>query len=103
MGKISDINEYIEALKTSSRMGHQVAYHITLPGAASKWSDTKKPLPEEIINVMNESGINRLYKHQADAVDIIRSGHHVVVSTPTASGKTFIYNIPVIEKFLNNS
>ncbi|MBW1814332.1 MAG: DEAD/DEAH box helicase, partial [Deltaproteobacteria bacterium] len=95
MNQTSDINEYINALKASGRMGHQVAYHMVLPGNRSVWA-------EEIKNIMNASGIRKLYKHQAIAVDFIREGHHVVVSTPTASGKTIIYNIPVIEKYINN-
>jgi DEAD/DEAH box helicase domain-containing protein len=102
MNRTSDINEYIDALKKSTRMGHQVAYHMVLPGNESIWAETKKPLPEEIKKIMNASGVRQLYKHQAIAVDFIREGHHVVVSTPTASGKTFIYNIPVIEKYLKD-
>lgn len=102
MNQTSDINEYINALKASGRMGHQVAYHMVLPGNKSVWAETEKPLPVEIKNIMNASGIRKLYKHQAIAVDFIREGHHVVVSTPTASGKTIIYNIPVIEKYINN-
>ena len=39
----------------------------------------------------------RLYLHQARAIDALRAGKHAVVSTSTASGKSIIYNIPVIE------
>lgn len=102
MNQKIDINEYINALKNSKRMGHQVAYHIILPATNSSLSETKTPLPEKLIAILREGGIRQLYAHQADAIDLIRSGQHVIVSTPTASGKTFIYNIPVIERFLKN-
>ncbi len=102
MNKKSDIHEYINALKSSKRMGHQVAYHIIMPGNESIGSETQTPLPEEITRIMNARGIHQLYEHQAHAIDLIRSGNHTVVSTPTASGKTFIYTIPVIEKYLND-
>lgn len=45
-------------------------------------------------------GVTELYAHQARAVDQIRSGRHVVVATPTASGKSLIYNLPVLEACL---
>jgi len=102
MKQTPDVNEYINSLKESGRMGHQVAYHMVLPGNKSEWAETEKPLPEEITKIMNASGVRQLYKHQSIAIDFIRDGNHVVVSTPTASGKTTIYNIPVIEKFINH-
>ena len=53
--------------------------------------------------VMHASGIQDLYCHQTEAIDIIRSGCNVVVATPTASGKTAIYNLPVLEKICENA
>lgn len=98
-----DINEYINALKESHRMGCQVAYHMTLPGKGASWSETRQPVLKDISRMLNTAGIHRLYSHQAEAIDLIRSGNHAVVSTPTASGKTLIYNLPVIEKFMNDT
>jgi len=37
-----------------------------------------------------------------EAIDLIRQGENVVVMTPTASGKSLIYNIPVIESLMDN-
>jgi len=42
-------------------------------------------------------GVRKLYEHQCRAVDLVRAGRHVVVATPTASGKSLIYNLPVLE------
>ena len=41
-------------------------------------------------------GIRQLYSHQATALDALEAGRHILVATPTASGKTLIYNVPVI-------
>src|SRR5690348_14220904 len=41
-------------------------------------------------------GIHQLYVHQAEAVDVVERGRNVVVVTPTASGKTLCYNLPVL-------
>ncbi len=47
-------------------------------------------------------GIERLYTHQADAFDQIQAGKHVVIVTPTASGKTLCYNLPVLNLLLRD-
>ena len=44
-----------------------------------------------------------LYRHQVKGIDALRQGRHVMVSTSTASGKSLIYNIPIIEAMLNDS
>ena len=47
-------------------------------------------------------GVNQLYTHQAEAFEHVRNGRQVVVTTPTASGKTFCYNLPVLDRILKN-
>ena len=47
---------------------------------------------------LDKSGIKDLYTHQADAIKKIRDGKNIVITTPTASGKTLCFNIPVLEK-----
>jgi DEAD/DEAH box helicase domain-containing protein len=42
-------------------------------------------------------GITSLYRHQAEAIEAATSGRHVVVATPTASGKSLCFNVPVLE------
>jgi DEAD/DEAH box helicase domain-containing protein len=103
MQKTNNIKEYIEALISSKRLGSQIAHHTVLPGNPPFLSKPKKPWPEEINNVLQSAGVRNLYKHQVEAVDLIRSGQHLVVATPTASGKTLIYNLPVLENVINNS
>ncbi len=62
------------------------------------------PVPEEMDPRLGEAlagaGIKELYRHQARAWEIIRSGNNVVVVTPTASGKTLCYNLPVLDRLL---
>ncbi len=97
-----DINEYISSLISSPRMGNQVLFHTLLPEKDSDYGEPAEPWPEELRDILEKSGISGLYRHQAEAVDRIRSGKHVVVSTPTASGKTLIYNLPILEKIIRN-
>lgn len=51
---------------------------------------------------LRQRGISQLYTHQADAVQAALDGHDVVIVTPTASGKTLCYNLPVFHALLNN-
>ncbi|MDX9818569.1 MAG: DEAD/DEAH box helicase, partial [Desulfococcus multivorans] len=98
----SDINEYIRSLKASPRMGDQVVYHMTLPERPADFAALERPLADPLRKILTAAGINRLYRHQAAAVDMIRTGRHVVVATPTASGKSLVYNLPVLERILEN-
>jgi len=102
MRKTKGIKEYIQSLIASKRLGDQVVYHMVIPNHPPGISEPEKPWPEKIKYIMESAGIHDLFQHQADAVDLIRSGRHIVVATPTASGKTLIYNLPVLENVLKN-
>ncbi|MBU0986079.1 MAG: DEAD/DEAH box helicase [Proteobacteria bacterium] len=103
MHKTSIVTEYIQSLLASKRLGDQVVHHSRLPEHAPYLQKTKKPWPDAMQKVIQSAGIHGLYRHQADAIDSIRSGRHVVVATPTASGKTLVFNLPVLENILKNS
>ncbi len=87
----------------SERLRGQVVYHQLIPETAPVWADLKNPFSGEITDVMKAAGISRLYRHQAESIDLVRSGQHVVVATPTASGKTMTYNLPLLEKVLEDA
>ena len=59
------------------------------------------PLDESIVSYLIQRGI-RLYSHQCDAINRIRAGKNVIITTPTASGKTLAFNIPVFEKIVRD-
>jgi DEAD/DEAH box helicase domain-containing protein len=88
---------------TSKRLGSLVVHHAILPAHPPYFKQPETPWPKEIRHIMKSVGVRDLYSHQIDAVDLIRSGRHLVVATPTASGKTLIYNLPVLENVLKNS
>jgi len=53
-----------------------------------------------LAKVLQARGMGRLYSHQAEAVARVRRGDSVVIVTPTASGKTLCYNLPVLQRIL---
>jgi len=57
-------------------------------------------LSETLKKALEKRGIQRFYTHQVEALRHIREGKNVVIMTPTASGKSLIYNIPIIEDIL---
>lgn len=58
--------------------------------------------PSILRDALEAQGISRLYAHQAEAIELIRSGADVVLEAPTASGKTHCFNIPMIEMLQTN-
>jgi DEAD/DEAH box helicase domain-containing protein len=97
----TDINEYIEALIQSPRFSGQIAHHALLPEFPAETAEPERPWPEAISARLRDRDIEALYRHQAEAVDRVRRGRNVVVATPTASGKTLVYNLPVLERVLS--
>lgn len=98
----ADIREYIAALKASQRLGHLVAHHEVLPPGPAREAACRRPWPVTVERLLAGRGIPALYEHQARAMDLLRAGRNVVVATPTASGKTLIYTLPVLEQQLMN-
>jgi DEAD/DEAH box helicase domain-containing protein len=58
-------------------------------------------LDPRIGDALRARGISELYSHQAHAWDLIAKGQHVVVVTPTASGKTLCYNLPALQALVH--
>ncbi len=102
MEKRGDIAEYLEALKSSRRFGPQVVCHRVIPARKRLYGDPRLAVEPRLMRALASQGIERLYSHQSLAIDGIRDGNDVIVATPTASGKSHIYNIPVLENHLND-
>ena len=62
----------------------------------------KLDLSDRLRDVLRKRDIELFYSHQVEAIDLIRQGENVVIMTPTASGKSLIYNIPVLESIIEN-
>jgi DEAD/DEAH box helicase domain-containing protein len=83
-------------------MGHQVIFHRIVSSQPPVFHELKTEFPDSIQNLLKRAGIPNLYSHQAEAIDAIRSGCHVVAATPTASGKSLIYHLPMLEQIQND-
>ena len=98
----SGIDDYIRSLKGYKALAPFVVCHREIPGKQAEFAEPEIPLSGHMSQLLARMGIGQLYAHQVRAIDRVRRGIHTVVATPTASGKTLIYNIPVIEKILED-
>jgi DEAD/DEAH box helicase domain-containing protein len=80
-------------------MAH-VSHWETLPARPGRYADFPTDLDPRLEQALVKRGISRLYSHQAACYATARGGRSLVVVTPTASGKTLSYNLPVLQTLL---
>jgi DEAD/DEAH box helicase domain-containing protein len=96
------VSEYLRSLKDSPKFGPQVVCHKTFEKTAPLYSRDGSLLSSDLAAGLRQAGIAALYEHQAEAFAAVAAGHNVIVATPTSSGKSMVYNLPVFEKILSN-
>ena len=82
-------------------MANVTAWH-TVPPVAARYDQFPAGLDPRILGALKQRSIEQLYTHQADAVAAALAGKNTVVVTPTASGKTMCYNLPVLNAILQD-
>jgi len=87
----------IEALLADSALQPLVAAHRVLEPRPPRHAPWPEGLDPRLANALRSRGVEALYTHQAQALEAIRAGRNVCVVTPTASGKTLCYNLPVLD------
>jgi DEAD/DEAH box helicase domain-containing protein len=73
------------------------------PAREAQWADFPSWIHGDLRAAYNAKGIHQLYSHQASAAAAVHSGKNIVIVTPTASGKTLCYNLPVLDAILADS
>lgn len=101
-GKLSSMEEMINWIQHTPEIMSGVTYWHTIPPKQA----VSRPFPDAMHPLLKQSlidkGIHSLYSHQAKSVEEVLNGNHVVTVTPTASGKTLCYNLPVLQGILND-
>ncbi|RLB30538.1 MAG: DEAD/DEAH box helicase, partial [Deltaproteobacteria bacterium] len=95
------LSSFIEGIKKSEELGPQVVYHRYLPRQEPKYNSCRL-ISSRISRLLQDARIANLYTHQVEAIEKVKGGEDILVATPTASGKSLIYNIPVLEAMLDN-
>lgn len=73
-----------------------------LPAAEAAFAPFPPGIDPRLRAAFEARGVQQLYTHQAEAFELVSGGRQVVVTTPTASGKTLCYNLPVLDRILKN-
>ncbi|MFQ5465637.1 MAG: DEAD/DEAH box helicase [Thermodesulfobacteriota bacterium] len=95
------VEEFIRELAGRKDI-EEVVHHETVPASPPVYATPEKGLHEKVSGALAALGIERLYSHQALGIDLARQGENVVVMTPTSSGKSLVYNIPVLESIIED-
>jgi DEAD/DEAH box helicase domain-containing protein len=94
------IDILLKELKRDEAFLHAVTKIHTIPEREARFAPIPEGIARELRQVLESRGISRLYSHQAESYEMVRRGKNVVLVTPTASGKTLGYNLPVIQSLL---
>ena len=91
------MQRFIEFLKTAPLPGARLVHHEFIPSAGVIYGNLDPPLAPSLRSALAKEDITRLYQHQAEGLSLFRKGENVVIATPTASGKSLIYNLALVE------
>ncbi len=81
----------------------QIVYKEFKPPRSAVFCDLENPLPLPLAEAIQlQKGISRFYQHQVKAINAAMQGKHIAISTATSSGKSIIFNIPVLSSVLSS-
>jgi DEAD/DEAH box helicase domain-containing protein len=90
------IDNFIKNIKQTRSYKKQIVHIQHIAAQKAVFGELEIPLPENIQSCLLNRKIS-FYSHQAEAINKVRQGKNVIIVTPTASGKTLAFNIPVLE------
>jgi DEAD/DEAH box helicase domain-containing protein len=94
------VDETVEWLRERPYYEGQITDHRVRDGHAAAHRDID--LEDRLAGALSTAGVDRLYAHQAEAIDAVRDGRNVVLATPTASGKSLAYTVPAVERAMDH-
>ncbi len=97
-----NLSQLLDYLQTSPYYRERITAWHEQPERDATWAPFPATLHPHLVATMRRLGYEQLYSHQARAVEAVARGEHVVVVTPTASGKTLCYNLPVLDTILRD-
>lgn len=92
------LDQVLDKLRKDAHVEH---WH-TISARSGDYRDYPASIDRRLIEAYKSRGVHKLYRHQAEAAEAIERKDNVVVVTPTASGKTLCYNLPVLNTILRD-
>src|SRR6059036_1153458 len=97
------LRELLDELLTSLETGPRITAARHFEARPALLAPFPPSLDPRIVESLKARGVQQLYSHQAKAFEIVAKGEHLVVVTPTASGKTLCYNLPVLQALVEHA
>ena len=95
------VDGVLERIKESRKYNGQIVEERDEKGSGGEYKSIE--MLDEVKEVLASKGIDRLYAHQAEAIQALRGGENVVVATETASGKSLVYTVPALERAIRDN
>src|SRR6202040_857661 len=86
----------VEELRRDPRLGPQVVHAAFLPPHVERFGELDPPLPPALAGALARGGVERLWSHQAEGIATVRERRDVLITTPTASGKSLVFQLPAL-------
>jgi DEAD/DEAH box helicase domain-containing protein len=99
---LTRVTQVLDSFAARDRDGEILTAVRHYPAREAQWAEFPEWVHADLRAAYNAKGIRQLYTHQATAAEAVRAGKNVVIVTPTASGKTLCYNLPVLDAVLAN-
>jgi DEAD/DEAH box helicase domain-containing protein len=96
------VESIASALRADPRWRARFDHWHAVPARAARTAEFPAGVDRRIIDLYRTRGIRELFAHQAQAIDAALKGEDVLVATPTASGKTICYGVPVLQALLES-
>ncbi len=90
------VRAVVEQWQASGTVKRCFTAERSLPAASAEYADVPESLPTTLRAALERRGVASLYSHQVQAIAAARAGRHVVIATPTASGKSLCFHLPVL-------
>src|SRR5690242_5107621 len=100
---LARVREIVALLDARDRSGEVLTAVRYIPARQARFAPIPQWVRAELAAAYAEKGVSQLYSHQAAAAASVHAGRNAVVVTPTASGKTLCYNLPVLNAVLENA
>lgn len=97
-----NLEQMLDYIRASDSIMKNITSWVVQPAREAVYAEFPECIDIRIRDALAERGIHKLYSHQADAINAVNEGKSVVVVTPTASGKTMCYNLPVLNAILKD-
>ena len=100
---LTRVTQVLDTFASRDHHGEMLTAVRHYPAREAQWAEFPGWIHAGLREAYNAKGIRQLYTHQAAAAEAVHSGKNVVIVTPTASGKTLCYNLPVLDAILTDS